>query len=129
MVVEAIQDNSTGIIVSYHPPIFPSVSSLTLRDPIQRALLQCASAGIAVYSPHTALDAVKGGVNDWLASGIVDRLGTACSLTNIRDIPGEELIAGHGRKVSFERPVLVDDVVRCIKTHLGIPHGGCLKPL
>ena len=25
---------------------------------------------IAVYSPHTAFDAVKNGVNDWLASGL-----------------------------------------------------------
>lgn len=26
--------------------------------------------GLSVYSPHTALDNVKGGINDWLASGL-----------------------------------------------------------
>ena len=26
--------------------------------------------GIAVYSPHTAMDSVNGGVNDWLLSGL-----------------------------------------------------------
>ena len=28
--------------------------------------MQCVENHIAVYSPHTSYDAVKGGVNDWL---------------------------------------------------------------
>jgi putative NIF3 family GTP cyclohydrolase 1 type 2 len=83
----------------------------------------CASAGIAVYSPHTALDSVKGGVNDWLASGIVDGLGASSSLANIREIPGEEQIAGQGRKITFTRPVLLDELVKRIKSHLTVPDG------
>ena len=27
-------------------------------------------AGVAVYSPHTAIDAAPGGVNDWLAEAL-----------------------------------------------------------
>ena len=27
--------------------------------------MQCVEAGLAVYSPHTAWDAVEGGVNTW----------------------------------------------------------------
>ena len=29
--------------------------------------MQCLENKIAVFSPHTSLDALKGGVNDWLA--------------------------------------------------------------
>jgi len=29
--------------------------------------VQCLENKIAVFSPHTSLDALKGGVNDWLA--------------------------------------------------------------
>lgn len=59
------------MIVSYHPPIFRGLKSLTLSNPLQASLLQCASAGISVYSPHTALDCVRGGINDWLAHGVL----------------------------------------------------------
>lgn len=57
-------------VVSYHPPIFDALRRLSADDPRQAALLGAAQAGIALLSPHTALDAVKGGVNDWLAEGI-----------------------------------------------------------
>ena len=33
----------------------------------ERIVGLCLENKIAVYSPHTALDALKGGVNDWLA--------------------------------------------------------------
>ena len=55
-------------VVAYHPPLFHAVKRLTHKHPMQSALLDLATAGIAVYSPHTALDAAPGGVNDWLAS-------------------------------------------------------------
>ncbi len=37
----------------------------------QKSLLQCAAHGISVYCPHTALDSVWGGINDWLAEGLL----------------------------------------------------------
>ena len=36
----------------------------------QRIALRAAAAKIAIYSPHTALDAAVGGVNDWLAQAV-----------------------------------------------------------
>jgi putative NIF3 family GTP cyclohydrolase 1 type 2 len=33
----------------------------------EKIIARCLENKIAVYSPHTALDALKGGVNDWLA--------------------------------------------------------------
>ncbi len=59
---------STGAaaVVAYHPPIFDGLKRLTSATPRERALLRLAEAGITVYSPHTALDAVPGGVTDWL---------------------------------------------------------------
>lgn len=55
-------------VVAYHPPIFQPLKRLTRHNPMQRNLLDLAEAGIALYSPHTALDATAGGVNDWLAA-------------------------------------------------------------
>jgi dinuclear metal center YbgI/SA1388 family protein len=53
-------------IVAYHPPIFEAVKRVTagslIFDAIQR--------GVALYSPHTALDVAEGGTNDMLADAI-----------------------------------------------------------
>jgi dinuclear metal center YbgI/SA1388 family protein len=58
------------LIVSYHPPIFEPLKTLTPGDWKTRALLDCVKHGIAVYSPHTALDAAPQGLNHWLANGL-----------------------------------------------------------
>lgn len=66
---EAIEHNA-GAIVCYHPPIFMPIKRLTADSAHGRVLLRLLDAGIAVYSPHTALDAAVGGVTDWLLSVI-----------------------------------------------------------
>jgi dinuclear metal center YbgI/SA1388 family protein len=59
------------LIVAYHPPLFHAVKRLsppsTVFDAIKR--------GVAIYSPHTALDVADGGTNDMLADalGLADR--------------------------------------------------------
>ena len=58
------------LIVAYHPPIFEPLTRLTDADPKQRIVLEAARRGIAVYSPHTALDAAPDGINDWIAAGL-----------------------------------------------------------
>ncbi len=61
---------ATSLIVAYHPPIFSPLPAVTSRDAKQRIILEAARHKIAVYSPHTALDAAAGGVNDWLCDGL-----------------------------------------------------------
>ncbi|KAK5093264.1 hypothetical protein LTR24_004383 [Lithohypha guttulata] len=71
---EAIEENHSAV-VAYHPIIFRGLKSITLDDPQQQSLLRLASHGVSVYSPHTAVDIVPGGMADWLCdivSGKVD---------------------------------------------------------
>jgi len=65
VMAEAIAQR-TSLIIAYHPPIFSPLARLTMNDWKQRILLEAAHHRIAIYSPHTALDAAEGGVNDWL---------------------------------------------------------------
>lgn len=69
-VLREARDARAGMIVAYHPPIFEPLSRLTDATARQRIVLEAARAGIAVYSPHTALDAAPGGLNDWIAEGL-----------------------------------------------------------
>jgi len=67
VLAEAIRLDA-GAIISYHPPIFSAVKSLTTASREGRIVLACAARGIAVYSPHTALDAAPRGLAEWLVS-------------------------------------------------------------
>lgn len=58
------------LIVAYHPPIFHPLNRLADRDWKEKMLAEAVRKGIAVYSPHTALDAVREGMNDWLCEGL-----------------------------------------------------------
>lgn len=55
-----------GAVIAYHPPMFQPIQRLTAADARGRVLLGAVEAGMAIYSPHTALDATPGGVTDWL---------------------------------------------------------------
>lgn len=57
------QRHDCELVIAYHPPIFSPIKRLTAPDPIFDAIRR----GVAIYSPHTALDVAPGGTNDLLA--------------------------------------------------------------
>ena len=59
-----------GAIIAYHPPIFEPLARITDATPRQRVILRALEHHIAIYSPHTALDNIPGGVTDWLCEGL-----------------------------------------------------------
>lgn len=67
-VVEQALEHKVQMIVTHHPVIFDPVKKMTDRTWQQKLLLDCAENKIAVYSAHTSLDSVLGGVNDVLAA-------------------------------------------------------------
>lgn len=69
-VIEEAVAMGASAVVAYHPPIFRSLDSVTDASPKERIVLTAARAGIAIYSPHTALDAAPEGVTDWLCEGL-----------------------------------------------------------
>lgn len=64
-VADEAQRESADAIIAYHPPIF---------DPLKRVnpglIFDAVRRGIALYSPHTALDVADGGANDMLADAL-----------------------------------------------------------
>lgn len=71
IVEEAIKKRAQ-FIIAYHPLIFTPIKSLSPDRWKDKAILMCIENRITVYTPHTALDAVKGGINDWLISTFVN---------------------------------------------------------
>lgn len=67
-IVEEAAKKRVQFIISYHPLIFSPIKRLDPTNWKDRAILMCIEHRITVYTPHTALDAIKGGINDWLIS-------------------------------------------------------------
>jgi dinuclear metal center YbgI/SA1388 family protein len=107
-------------VVSYHPPIFDPLKRLSSDDPKQRVLLEAAQAGIALLSPHTALDAVKGGVNDWLAEGIAggaDALALSAGFEPLR--AASYLPRGESHKLVVFAPASASGAIRAALAEAG----------
>lgn len=73
-VMEEAEAVSCDLVVSYHPPLFRPIKRLVQKDWKQRLAVRAIEAGIAVFSPHTSWDSIKGGVNDWLVGGLGKQL-------------------------------------------------------
>ncbi len=85
-VVEEALAEGKNLIVSFHPIIFHGLKRLTGRDYVERTVMKAIRHGIAVYSPHTAMDNHLRGVS-YLT---LQKLG----LKNIRVLlPREKTIA------------------------------------
>jgi dinuclear metal center YbgI/SA1388 family protein len=69
-VLEEARAVGARAIIAYHPPIFEPLTRITDATPRQRVVLRAVESGIAIYSPHTALDAMPGGITDWLCEGL-----------------------------------------------------------
>ena len=117
------------------PFIFRGLKSLTLADPHQRIVLRLAQHNIAVYSPHTAVDAAKGGVNDWLAE-ILDKPIEKDHLTNSitvvqpvkGPVPAGFESAGYGRRVELYFETELSRIVRLYAAELGMKHIMIARP-
>jgi len=81
-VAEEAVRRKCGAVIAYHPPIFGAIKrgvDGAGAGAGQRVAVRLIRAGIAVYSPHTALDAATGGVTDWLADGLIDPVTAAAA--------------------------------------------------
>ncbi len=114
---EAVADEAIAgkfdLIVAYHPILFRPANRLSADCAYDRTVMKLVQKNIAVYSPHTALDAVIGGVNDWLADGIGDG-----EVSVLQPIPNSD--AGQGRLVELKKPVKLKTLTQRIKKHLGL---------
>lgn len=69
-VISEAKSFGCNLIVSHHPLIFRPLKRLVGATPAERMVIDLISEEIAVYSAHTSLDSVAGGISWWLASSL-----------------------------------------------------------
>ena len=80
---------------------------------------------MSIYSPHTALDCVHGGINDWLArcAGNPEHVSTldSVNVSLLGEPKGDE--GGLGRLLTLQDPLSIEELVGRIKKHLRLSYG------
>lgn len=99
---EALRVGASAI-VAYHPPIFDAKKRFLSGD----FAFEAARAGIALYAPHTAWDAARGGANEVLADAL--GLGERRPLRAMPE-PGDT----HHKLVTFVPEAAVDAVAHAL---------------
>jgi dinuclear metal center YbgI/SA1388 family protein len=69
-VIAAACNQHVDLLITHHPLLFRPLKNLDFNTPIGSILYQAAVGQLAVYSAHTNLDKVSGGLNDILAKRI-----------------------------------------------------------
>lgn len=68
--VDAALEGRYDLILTHHPLIFTPIRALSPENAVSARLIRLIRGGISVFSFHTRLDAMPGGVNDALAGRI-----------------------------------------------------------
>lgn len=110
-VIEKAVSEGYDLILSHHPLIFKGLTSITDQNTVSARVLKLIKNSIAVFSFHTRLDALTGGVNDTLSQLIGLRDTTAFGNN------GEEI----GRIGYLEAPISAEELAKKVKDVLNVP--------
>lgn len=115
-VIEEAKACSAQLIITHHPLLFRKPSRIVKDDLQGWKIMELIENKISLYSSHTNLDSVKGGINEEL----VRILGfTNSKIIDKSDIKGYE-DSGIGRIVSLDEEITLESLVDNIKEKLDI---------
>ena len=112
---EAVHERA-DLVVSHHPLPFKPVRNLTTSQTPGALLWQLIGAQVAIYSPHTAFDSARRGINQRLAEGL--------KLQGIEPLEprvGDSDGLGAGRRGTLAQPASLGELAERLKRFLGIP--------
>lgn len=110
---------AASLVVAYHPPIFVAVK----RVPHHALWADAVRRGIALYSPHTALDVAREGTNDFLADACRVDTATREPLRPFASSPGSGRTEPEGiglGRVGNAPSTLRSELVSHLKKTLGL---------
>lgn len=115
-VVDEALDERVDLLVAHHPLPFKPLRTITTDDYAGGLVWRLASAGVSLYSPHTAFDSAADGINQRLAAGL-----------GLVDVAPLEPIAasadptvGVGRRGHLPQPQRLADFVARVKKLLHV---------
>lgn len=115
-VVSEAKENNIDMIITHHPLIFRKPSRIVYSDLQGYKIIELIKNDIALYSSHTNLDSVKGGINEEITKMLGFENSTLIDSSKIKGYED----SGIGRIVNLEEEIEIDDVVNLVKEKLKI---------
>jgi dinuclear metal center YbgI/SA1388 family protein len=106
------------LIITHHPLIFRPIKAIDFSNQLGNIIELSLQYHTAIFSAHTNLDSVQGGINDFLAEKLA--LKNLTVLDGTRDHSGSSPSWGLGRVGELETSVTLDRFVKNIKDRLGL---------
>ncbi len=118
-VAEAVKQGA-NLVVTHHPLPFHALKKITSKTNVGRMLLHLITANIGVYSPHTAFDSTRAGINQHLAIGL--GLQEICPLVPFVTETDTESLSevGTGRVGWISGPLTLAEMADRVKTFLDL---------
>lgn len=108
-----------NLVVTYHPTPFGKQNKFTRENAhTSRVIIAMLRHGVSVYSPHTAFDCVRGGVNDWLIQSFP---GCPPEADCVPVEPTKQNPdVGFGRWATLDPAPTLAEIVSAVKAYLGV---------
>lgn len=115
-VVEEAKKAEADLIITHHPLIFRKPSRI-VRDDLQGwKIIELIKNDISLYSSHTNLDSVKGGINEEIINVLGFNNSKLIEKSEVKGFEG----SGIGRIVTLEEEISVEELIATVKEKLNI---------
>lgn len=117
-VIEEAKDKKCNFILTHHPLLFHKPSSITSETLLGKKIIKLITNDINLYSSHTNLDAVSGGINDALTKLLGYTNCKVLQVTHAEEFTNSN--AGIGRIVKLEKQQTLESLLMEVKSKLKI---------
>ncbi len=120
LVVASACKKNADLLITHHPLIFKPIKNLIIDTPLGQIIDLSVRHRLAIFSAHTNLDSVKGGLNDLFAKKIGLKNLSLRVLDNIYPLHPVENLHGIGRVGELETPITLAAFAEEIKLKFGL---------
>lgn len=115
-VIKEAVDIKSDLIITHHPLIFKKPKNIVSGDLLGDKVISLIKEDIALYSCHTNLDSVQGGINET----IVGMLGLSSNQIIEPNSVNNYKESGIGRIIKFENETSLNNIIQLVKEKLNI---------
>lgn len=120
--IEAVEDAANSgfnLLLTHHPLFFSPLSSININSPSGKLIEASIKKSVSIFSSHTNLDSVSGGVSDMLADLL--------ELGNREPIePANASGEGLGRMGTLSKALSIEEIVTILKKKLSAKNVGVI---
>lgn len=118
-VIEEAKEKGCNFIFTHHPLLFRKPANITTETLLGRKIIELIKNDINLYSSHTNLDSVTGGINDIIMK-LLD-LNNYTVIDPAKNRSDDESNSGIGRIAELSEPITLEELCDRIKEYLNIP--------